>query len=187
MNGFEGTPTGATGSSGGLTVRRFHESDAEAVFCIDRSARLEFCAPFYPEHTFDRWADATTVDDYIAQVRFGYKSYIALLNDELIGFACLADDELCDLAVAPSQARKGVGAALFRAAVFGSLSEGFPRIHLLSTLNAVPFFERQGCAPLKTRGLMITGGAMIDVVHMERCLVRPNGATGRFFSSSEYR
>ncbi len=131
-----------------MRLRSAQISDAEAVAAVWRASIRITCAPAYgfDEELLHSWADSKTPEKTALLIRSEEFFMVAEDSTGICGFFC-ATFALGTFAlfVKPECQRQGVGARLFRCCLrlfAAQTGEAVFRFH--SSLNAVPFYQRQG-------------------------------------------
>lgn len=137
------------------------------------AGRIFFCAVhegtrnvYSPEQRL-AWGGATIdLGRWRERIR-GMAGFVAEVAGEPVGFITLDGDGHVDLAfVLPSQARRGVGAALLHAVEAQARAQGTPRLTTHASLAAQPLFARHGWEVVEAQTVMRNG------VALDRCAMR---------------
>jgi ribosomal protein S18 acetylase RimI-like enzyme len=70
--------------------------------------------------------------------------FVAAQSSRIIGFSSVLEDEIHELYVAASFAGRGIGARLLEAGEKELAKQGYRKIRLVSSLNALPFYISMG-------------------------------------------
>jgi GNAT superfamily N-acetyltransferase len=75
--------------------------------------------------------------------------------------------------VSPDHVGRGAGRGLWRRVEAWCLSQGVPAVHLMSSLQAVPFYLKMGFRKIEEVKIRLSGGVPLEAVRMEKYLGRP--------------
>jgi N-acetylglutamate synthase-like GNAT family acetyltransferase len=154
-----------------LCLRRAHFEDVNAVLRLIAAAVEHGCRDHYGpaqrRAVFLTYAESLFVD-----VIQPFDTIVAEREDGLVGVAQLDPEagRLRALFVAPELQGRGLGRVLL-----GSV-ERLARAHRLSavdgamSLNAVPFYRRQGFAVRPGTDHLVRGGVMVPIVNMQKSI-----------------
>ena len=126
-------------------VRRWRRSDVPAIARLYyQTVRLVNARDYRPEQ-IRAWAPRVYPDGYWLRRFRGYRVYVAQVEDQLAGFAELAEDGEVDcFYVHHAVQGRGVGRALVRQLVAVARARGITRLFADVSRTAKPFFRRQG-------------------------------------------
>lgn len=124
-----------------MRIERATPDQAPQLFDIMVRATEAGCASHYPPDILAIWHQGRSVGGMAGVIADG-GVYCLTDQAQIRGFVHLDKSEIVGLFVHSSDHRKGYGAALFRFAA-GTIRERPVRVN--ATLNAVPFYEKQGC------------------------------------------
>ena len=160
-----------------FTVRRARQEDKEAIWRVHFRAVSETCASHYSQEVIRIWAGGLRPEKYEAAIR-GNEFFVAEEDGAVVGFAELdpAGGEVTGLYVSPEVAGRGVGRTLLSTLEETARAYGCASLHLTSSLNAVPFYERAGFRPLATLTKTLGPGVERASVRMTKELPRRGGA-----------
>jgi putative acetyltransferase len=127
-----------------LNIRIASTADAEAICRLHVESVRVNCAPDYTPEQIEAWAGPKQPQHYIDGMNRGEFMLVAEENDQIIGFAALAGDEMRALYVSPKFLRRGIGKALLRGIEEEALRQGINPLKLESTITAERFYESQG-------------------------------------------
>jgi putative acetyltransferase len=128
-----------------MIIRRATDEDLQQVAAVHASSIVDLCAQHYSVVQLAQWKDALRPEGYAALLATR-EFLVAEENGALLGFGILDLGESLINAtyVSPKVARRGVGRRLVQAMETIARQQGVTRLHLSSTLNAVPFYESLG-------------------------------------------
>jgi putative acetyltransferase len=128
-----------------MIIRRATDEDLQHVAAVHRASIMELCAQHYSVVQLAQWHDALRPGGYAALLATR-EFLVAEENGALLGFGVLdLNDSLINATyVSPKVTRRGVGRRLVQAMETIARQQGVTRLHLSSTLNAVPFYESLG-------------------------------------------
>ena len=128
-----------------FTIRRARQEDKEAIWRVHGRAIRETCASHYSEDVIRIWAGGLRPEKY-GEAIDGNDFFVAEEDGVVVGFGELgrAAGEIQGLYVSPEVAGRGVGRKLLCTLEERARAYGLESLHLTSSLNAVPFYERAG-------------------------------------------
>lgn len=126
-----------------VTVRKFRESDAEAVSELIRRNLTEVNCKDYPESVVKSMYEAFT-PKYIRTLSNKRKMYVALYDDKVIGTASLDYDTVYTVFVDVDYHRKGVGRKLMELLEEIAANNGLSTLQLPASITARKFYEKLG-------------------------------------------
>jgi len=129
----------------GMKIRRVTPKDLPEVAAVHRASILDLCAAHYSTAELSLWTGALRPDRYAAML-VGREFFVAEEDNAILGFGILdlSQSLINATYVSPMAVRRGVGRRLVEAMEELARQAGVSRLHLNSTLNAVPFYERLG-------------------------------------------
>lgn len=128
------------------SVRVATSGDADRILSLHIESILAFGPAEYDERQVRAWA---RIDDREATYpvgEVGHHLVVAERDDEIAGYGHIIPDneELRAVYVHPDHSRCGVGSTLLAHLEGYAHGRGLERLELWASLNAVPFYERQG-------------------------------------------
>lgn len=139
--------------SGEIIVRRFAETDAEAVRDIIRRGLREIDGKDYPAEQIEEYCRDFTVEKIRAQAQAAH-TYVAVSGEQILGTGSIApywgsesESILLTIFVLPEQIGRGVGTAIVRALEADEFFVRANRIEIPSSITAVGFYRKMGYAP----------------------------------------
>ena len=129
-----------------ITIRAATPADADAMADMQRRSILELGASTYPAATVRAWAASVDPLKYLGALAAGEVLIVACDGADIVGYGrlVLGEKRVRGLYVHPDQARSGVGTLLLEHLEKLAREHGVERLHLSSSLNAVPFYRRHG-------------------------------------------
>jgi putative acetyltransferase len=154
-----------------VLIRAATAEDAEAIGRVHVSAIREGCASFYDPEQIAVWISGGSVSRYLEPIATQV-FLVAVAGEEVVGFSQLAPElgEVCGVFVRPDRIGQHIGSALLEAVEAAARARALPRLHLQSTLNAVPFYERHGYVSDGAGVAMLRSGARLPCVNMHKAL-----------------
>ncbi|MCJ8324967.1 MAG: GNAT family N-acetyltransferase [Rhizobiales bacterium] len=149
-----------------IQVRPFQDTDAKAAAQIFYDAVHIGAAEFYNQEQRAAWAAEVPNSDVWCDRLNAQIAYVAVSDEQLVGYMTLADDGYIDLAfVRPDKIGTGVAKALYDAVEAKAIEFGASRLYSTASFLAKRFFERQGWSMLKQQtierhGVELTNFAM---------------------------
>jgi GNAT superfamily N-acetyltransferase len=98
--------------------------------------------------------------------------FIGRTEDQIVGsgFLDIVRARVEGMFVRPAFARRGIAKSILQLIEDAALAEGLPHLALDATLNAAPFYERQGYAILSPGTWSHPAGFDIACIHMRKKL-----------------
>lgn len=126
-------------------VRAYEPRDAQPTWeAYQRAVRDTASADYSPEQVA-AWAPDTVDLAEWNERRLGAHTFVATLEDRVVGFSDVTDDGLLDmLFVHPAAGGRGVARSLVDAVVSKARELGLNRLHTHASRTARPAFERFG-------------------------------------------
>ena len=128
-----------------VTIRRARLEDKEAIWRVHSSAIKGTCKSHYLPAQIQGWASLLEPENYRELIQS--REFLVAEDDGLIvGFGQLNQQsgEVEAVYVRPDYGGRGVGSALLKQLEGVAQESGIASLHLLSSLNAVSFYERAG-------------------------------------------
>ncbi|MBV9430634.1 MAG: GNAT family N-acetyltransferase [Hyphomicrobiales bacterium] len=130
-------------SSSRLSVRNYHPSDLDSVISIFLRAIREIACNDYSPAQINAWAQVDRAA--WAKRRLSRPTWVAVLKQELVGFADLEPDGHLDMMfVHPAHQGVGVATLLLMTVETSASRQRLSRIFTEASITARPFFERRG-------------------------------------------
>ncbi|MBP6964989.1 MAG: GNAT family N-acetyltransferase [Armatimonadetes bacterium] len=154
-----------------MTIRPAVTDDAESLRAIFASSIQELSKDHYDSVQIESWSEGFSVEQVRDMIGRG-STYVAESEGQAIGFVeiNLVDREVSMVYVSPEYARRGVAKSLMRHAEAAARDAGIAEVHLRSSLNAVPFYERMGYRVVRTGIHCDAHGVTFECTMMERVL-----------------
>src|SRR5512143_974564 len=156
-----------------IHIRRATLSDREAIHALHTASIRELCSTHYSPQQITRWAGFLTPEHYTSVIQDASRHFVvAEIGGEIAGFgqAHLEESEIEAIYVRPDQAGRGVGGSILRYLERPAVDAKLPSLRLTATLNAVPFYERQGFTVVGQGPLRHPSGVMLRCTSMTKIL-----------------
>ncbi|MFO7594930.1 MAG: GNAT family N-acetyltransferase [Desulfocurvibacter africanus] len=130
-------------------IRLGRPEDAEALQAVHEAAVSAVPARFYPPEIVSAWKNSISslrMSSYMADP--GLLFLVARHNGAAVGFGCLEGRHIRAVYVHPGHGRQGFGQALLQALEKAARKSGFECVFLRASLNAAPFYLRNGYTDL---------------------------------------
>jgi len=144
-----------------VSVRTARPDDAEAVLEVKRAAIEELAARAYTPAELEAWAPD---DDAVAEYRSAMSAeqfQILVADDDgtIAGYGVLNAEQsrVEALFVRPFWTRSGIGTRLLGQLEMSAAFDGCAQLAVVSSLNAVPFYETLGYDRIEQRSRTIDG------------------------------
>ena len=136
-----------------ITIRRFVESDVQAVQNIIHRGLREVNGKDYPAELIEEYCNYFTTEKIKSQANSAH-TYVALADDKVIGtgsissyWGSLTESILLTIYILPEFIGQGVGTAIIQALEQDEYFLRANRIEIPSSVTAVKFYEKMGYAP----------------------------------------
>src|SRR5688572_3728071 len=125
-----------------VTILKAKQEDKEAIWRVHFKAISETCVTHYSQDVIRIWAGRLQPEKYENAIRHN-EFFVAEENGAVVGFGELdpAGGEIQGLYVSPDVAGRGVGRKLLNTLEERACAFGLSSLHLISSLNAVSFYE----------------------------------------------
>ena len=150
-------------------LRRASVADAEVCWVIRNSALREQCVTCYPLAAIEAWTPQAMPEGYPRAIIEHCFYVIENVQGELLatGYLDSQTQRLEAIFTRPSAMGQGCAARIVKKLKEEALQQGLAIISLSSTLNAQPFYLKQGFIPLRhDRHFSATARCYLDCVEM---------------------
>ena len=154
-----------------ISIRPARHADCRAIWELHSSAIRQVCGRVYPAEQIEAWAGLLAPDRYQRVID---ELVVVVAEDDLgvVGFGQL-DPARCLIQavyVLPDRLRSGLGRALLGELERRARASGCRELWLMSTLNAVPFYEAMGFGRVGDAMHELPEGTRLPCVEMSRPL-----------------
>ena len=136
-----------------ITIRRFVESDVQAIQNIIHRGLREINGKDYPAKLIEEYCAYFTLEKIKSQANSAHM-YVAVSEEEIVGTGSIApywgsekESILLTIYVLPEYIGKGVGTAIICTLEQDEYFLRANRIEIPSSITAVKFYEKMGYAP----------------------------------------
>ncbi|HJN11382.1 MAG TPA: GNAT family N-acetyltransferase [Pirellulaceae bacterium] len=146
-----------------LTLRSYKSTDAAGLLDLFRDTIREINSTDYNPIQVDAWAsDGIGVEEW--HNRFaGRFAYVAMLNDNIVGFADMTKQGYLDrLYVSAQHQRQGIAMTLLARLKSDASESGIAEIFTDASVTAKPFFEASGFANVREQRVECRGVEFIN-------------------------
>lgn len=140
------------------SIRDAKEADVEEIMQVHLDCIQKICCHHYSQHQVENWMRRQSLQRYTSFIKQSNDFVVVLAKDSVVGFGHMGkvgkevagkfssqvDFEVYGFYVSPSVLRKGVGKQLYGELERRALEQGGHGIGVVSTLNAIPFYEACG-------------------------------------------
>ena len=160
-----------------MQIRAATQADLHAVAEVHRASILALCAACYSEPQLSQWTRALRPEGY-ANLLVAREFLVAEDDGKVLGFGIvdLGESFINATYVSPVAVGHGIGRRLVEAMEQIAIDNGLNQLHLSSTLNAVPFYERLGYVQTGAGSNRLPTGVELVCVKMTKAL---GGAAAR--------
>lgn len=154
-----------------VTVRHADPGDAEAICGVHVAAISAVESPAYDDDQVLAWASSPTPEQYPIEDD-GSPVFVAEADGDVVGFAELDAGEAAveKVYVHPGHAGDGVGTALLSRVESAAADRGLAELSVVSSLNAVPFYEAVGYEQVGETAKTVAGDVEFPCAVFERTL-----------------
>lgn len=130
-------------------IRKATREDAPRIWAVRRAAIATQCREYYSAETLKLWIGDHMPDSFPEKVESHY--YVAVLDAKIIGAGAVQLDSgrIDAMCVDPEHIGSGTGKRLMQHLEALARQEHLERLHLESSLNAVPFYQACGFTRLE--------------------------------------
>ena len=148
---------------------RATESDAAQIWEVRTEAISVLCADHYPKETVIAWSAVPLHQGFIDLLR-KVPFFIGRTENQIVasGFLDIERGRVEGMFVRPAFARRGIATSILRLVEDVARVEALPRLTLDATVNAAPFYERQGYAVLSPGTWRHPAGFDVGCIHMQK-------------------
>ncbi len=136
-----------------ITIRRFVESDVQAVQNIIHRGLREVNGKDYPAELIEEYCACFTLEKIKSQANYAHM-YVAVSGEEIVGtgsiapyWGSLTESILLTIYILPEFIGQGVGTVIIQALEQDEYFLRANRIEIPSSVTAVKFYEKMGYAP----------------------------------------
>jgi len=158
-------------SSSSPSIRPYRSpEDAARTFEVFRAAITQTASTVYEPHQIEAWAGPCDIDlGEWDRRRTTATTLVAVIDDQVVGFADLLPDGLVDmLFVDPAAGRRGVARALITRVQHEARERGIAELRTLASRSAQPAFARFGFRVVADRPGNTVRGVVVPNAEM-RC------------------
>ncbi len=130
-----------------FTIRPARAGDAEAVFQVTRASVEGLARSHYSAQQIAGWMGDRTPETYRADCAAG-RIKVAEADGRVVGYVDAVPGELTRLFLLPEAAGQGMGKALMQVGLAQARQGHQGPLRIEATLNAAPFYARQGFRPV---------------------------------------
>jgi N-acetylglutamate synthase-like GNAT family acetyltransferase len=154
-----------------VLIRAARVEDAQVMCQLRAAAIREVCAAHYEAAAVAMWIAEKEPEQYVAAMA-SHGMLVAEMAEEIVGFGELHVEsaEVKAVYVRPDWLRRGVGAALLDALEAAACERAIVQLHLLATLNAIPFYRARGYSLDEMTTFRSTTGAEQPCAKMHKAL-----------------
>lgn len=154
-------------------IRRATFDDVEQIADAHLDSIRTIASHYYSPEILNDWSAQISGDLYIAAMNDGEVFFIALSDDEVLGFSSHRVDDGehgVSVYVRGSTVRRGLGSALLRTAEEAATAAGAQSIHIASSLAAVAFYVANGFEEISRGEHQLASGKFMPCVFMQKKL-----------------
>lgn len=149
------------------SIRQATAADVDAIDAVHAAAVYEHGARAYDADVLDAWAGHEVEPDGAGDLP---GIVVAEQEGAVVGFGELADGEVVAVYVHPDAASGGVGSAILEALERRAREQTVDSLDVLSSANAVGFYERHGYERMERTSYELEDGVEMAAVRLRKSL-----------------
>jgi putative acetyltransferase len=128
-----------------LPIRDGAVEDANALSELRSASILELTRGFYSDEERIAWSRNRKAEDFLHVLRTGEQRIrCAILDGQIVGFACLNDNAIWGLHVQPDRTKRGIGTLIINDLESLAQEARLRTLLVAASLNAVSLYTRLG-------------------------------------------
>jgi N-acetylglutamate synthase-like GNAT family acetyltransferase len=154
-----------------MRIRKARIADSAEIARLHRGTIRTVNKQDYPQEDIEAWSKRSTASRF-RNSHHKVQRYVAVEDGKIIGFVDIDredPEELGGLYIHRKFIGKGVGSKLLKAMESMAKKQGAKRLHLQSTLTAIPFYQKKGFKLLRKSKHTINNRTL-DIAIMEKKL-----------------
>jgi N-acetylglutamate synthase-like GNAT family acetyltransferase len=154
-----------------LTIRKAREEDCQSIGSVHAAAVKGIRTALYTPEEIQAWAVPKQRESYEESIR-SKEFCVAEEDGIIIGFGVLNREsaEVEAVYVSPQVGRRGIGLEVLRTLESRASALGLRELRLNASLNAVPFYEKEGFVAQERSKYRLATGVEIACVPMVKAL-----------------
>ena len=151
-----------------VNIRAARVNDAVAIYEVHVSSIQKICSTRYNADQIQAWVGEKRPENYVRAMERGEQIIVAEDEREIAGFGGILVNEktITAIYVHPSFVGKGTGLKILTRLEEIAKKAELDYLNLLSTLNAVSFYEAAGFHKKKSARYSVQGETELECVHM---------------------
>lgn len=157
-------------------IREANTNDVDAIRAVHRQSVLDLAIETYPVEVISGWKpnpSPESIERHKESIRSGFELvWVAEISGRIEGFSVLvpSESELRACYVTGVVANNGVGSGLLQVLEKRARELGLKKLKLSSSINARPFYEKNGYVASSKGQHTLQTGVKIDCIFMEKNL-----------------
>lgn len=154
-----------------LKIRLADPEDNVAISRVHQASIRGLCSTHYDPAQIEAWASRPTPEFY-ARVLASHELFVAERGGAVVAFGQLdlESGTISSVYVAPEAALGGVGQAMLKHLEGVAQMHGWVRVHLIASLNAVPFCLKQGYEQVAPFQQQVSNEVTLECATMRKAL-----------------
>jgi putative acetyltransferase len=152
-----------------IAIRRATDADRVAIARVHEASIRGLGRTHYSPEQVESWAAHIVPENYAFGIA-EHQMFVAVDDDEVIGFGHYHDQEIHAVYVHPEYSWRGIGRMLMNEMERIARAAAVPRLHLNASLNAVPFYLSCGFVKVGEGSYRSRGGVEMTCAYMEKVL-----------------
>lgn len=156
-----------------MLIRKADPKDFTAMNTLFQASARRLCSESYDAETLESWVGASHPDRFYHGINIGNEQYV-LVNEGIVvcyGEIHIQNQKLAALFVDPEYAGQGIGQTMIEFLFQRARDSDVSTLFLDASLNAAPFYAKNGFVEIEKRPFKTYSGAWMDSVRMECSLV----------------
>ena len=156
-----------------LTIRTATSADPVSLSAVQASSIRSLCRSHYDATQLEPWV-ARRTPELFERVLEHQELHVAEEDGRIVGYGQvdLESGQIVAVYVIPEAAGHGVGSALLAHLEDQARMHGWPRVHLTTTLNALPFFEKHGYERVGPFDYEVATDVILPCVNMRKAFAK---------------
>lgn len=152
-------------------IRRAKQEDKESIWQVHTEAISELCKSHYTQQQIQAWTSFLNLESY-REVIETREFFIVEDDKSIVGFGQLNSEtgEVEAVYVSPNSVGCGWGKSIMQILEDVAREKRLKSLHLCSSLNAVPFYEKSGYTSQHESKHCLSDGTELACVYMEKHL-----------------
>jgi putative acetyltransferase len=156
-----------------ILIRTATPADAEDMALVHTDSIRKLNAPFYSPKQIEVWSGGKTKAESLAKAMgSGSESmFVATWDSQVVGWGAIGGNEIRAVYLSPDYTGRGLGRRLCTALEICAATNGFRSAHLMSSLQAYPFYLKMGYRKVAESTYRLNAEVHLEAIQMEKSLL----------------